>query len=101
MWIISRGCSEKILAESELTLTKALHIAQAAEIAREELYALRGSTTRRPRAKQVETVFSAQRDTAGGAYKAKQLDSGDCCTCSGRGHHLSTCKFKSQKSHFC
>ena len=47
VWIISQGCTEKkILAESELTLTKAVHIAQAAETARDEMHALRGKTTR-------------------------------------------------------
>ena len=84
----------KILAKSELTLTKAVHITQATETARDETYAVRGNTTRRPPAKQVETAFSIQRDTTGGAYKAKQLDSRECYRCGGRGHHPSTCKFK-------
>ena len=34
----------KILAESELTSTKAVHIAQAAETVRDETHALRGNT---------------------------------------------------------
>ena len=91
----------KILAKSELPLTKAVHIAQAAETARDETHALRGNAIRRPPAKQVETAFSVQRDTTDGAYKAMQLDSIECYRCGGRGHHPSTCKFKSQKCHFC
>ena len=62
----------KILAESDLTLTKAVHIAQAAETARDETHALRGNTTRRPPAKQVESAFSVHRDTAGGAYNIQR-----------------------------
>ena len=99
--IYQEAVQRKILAESELTLTKVVHIAQAAETERDETHALRGNTVRRPPAKQVETTFSVQRDTAGGAYKARQLDSRECYRCGGRGHHSSTSKFKSQKCHFC
>ena len=91
----------KILVELELTLTKAVHIAQAAKNASDESHALRGNTTRRPPVKQVETAFSVQYDTASGAYNARQLDSRECYRCGGRGHHPSTCKFKFQKCHFC
>ena len=102
MWMIyHEAVQRKILAESELTLTKAVHIAQAAETARDEAHALHRNTTRRPLAKQVETAFSVRHDTAGGTCKARQLDSRECYRCGGRGHHPSTCKFKSQKCHFC
>ena len=77
----------KILAESELNLTKAVHIAQAAETARDEMHALRGNITRQPSAKQVEMAFSVQRDTAGGACKPRQLDNRECYRCGKRGHH--------------
>ena len=100
MQIISRGCAEKDPCRIRADLTKAVHIAQAAETVRDETHALRGNTTRQPPAKQVKTAFSI-RDTAGGAYKARQLDSRECYRCGGRGHHPSTCKFKSQKCHFC
>ena len=79
--IYHEAVQRKILAESELTLTKAVHIAQAAETARDEAHALHRNTTRRPLAKQVETAFSVRHDTAGGTCKARQLDNRECYRC--------------------
>ena len=89
-----KAVQKKILAESELTLTKAVHIAQATETTRDKMHALRRNTTRQQPAMQIETALSVQRDTTGGTYTAKQLHSRERYRCGGRENHHSTCKIQ-------
>ena len=56
---------QKILAETDLTLEKAVRIAQAFESARQETIALRGDTRRHGSTTDHETAFSMQSSSSG------------------------------------
>ena len=78
---------QKILAETDLTLDKAVRIAQVFESARQETIALRGDTRRHGSPTDHETAFSMQ-SSSSGRSKATQSDVKVCYRCNGKGTFL-------------
>ena len=92
---------QKLLAESDLTLDKALQIAQAAEITRLETQTLRGETTHHTK-HSTETAFAVKKTTTAGRSQSGCSPPGKVCyRCNESGHEPSKCKFKNHTCHYC
>ena len=91
---------QKILAETDLTLEKAVRIAQAFESARQETIALRGDTRRHGSTTDHETAFSMQ-SSSSGRSKTTQSDVKVCYRCNGKGHVPDKCQMKSRECYLC
>ena len=96
------GLQQKILAERELTLEKALSLAQAHEAARQELKTMRGETGRQALHQSVETAFTVKssrrrRDFSKGTAAGERV----CYRCDGRGHDSDKCWYKTSTCQFC
>ena len=92
---------QKILAEAELSLDRAIQIAQACESARQETQTLRGQTPQS--ARHTETAFGVTQSTTGGSSQtAKASDKGKACSrCNGTNHSSDKCRYKSFICHYC
>ena len=89
--------------ETDLTLEKAVQLAQAHESARQETYALRGDTRRHAPATQPETAFVVKRQPHAGSGKAPTTPGAEkeCYRCGGKGHHPDKCWNKTRECHVC
>ena len=96
----AEALQQKILAETDLTLDKAVRIAQAFESARQETIALRGDTRRHGSTTDHETAFSMQ-SSSSGRSKTTQSDVKVCYRCNGKGHVPDKCQMKSRECYLC
>jgi hypothetical protein len=96
------GLQQKILAERELTLEKALSLAQAYEAARQEMKMLRGEGGRQTPHQSSETAFTVKASGSRRSF-SKGTAAGErvCYRCEGRGHDSDRCWYKSSMCQFC
>ena len=86
---------KRLLAESELNLTKAVSLAQSAELAEKGLQSL--SDTEHKEVHKFSQSTSANR---GSHTNKDKVAGGTCYRCGGK-HNQLTCRFKSEVCHFC
>ena len=84
--LIDKAIQRRLLAEADLTLTKALTLAQAMETAKKDLKEIH------PTGVISETTYHLS------LHKQSQAD---CHKCLGTGHFPGTCRFKSAKCNKC
>lgn len=99
------GCNDhrlqcKLLAEPDLTFTKAFNIAKAVEMAECESREMQN-----PAARSQQSVHAVTNKTNSQARQRKQLSQADsphpnCYHCSGR-HSPAECKYRDSECHFC
>ena len=86
---------DRLLAESKLTLTKALEIAQGMEAASKQAQQFKGESTEQP-GESINFQSKNQREK-----KSPRQDSIRCWRCNGVNHRAAECRFKNEKCRKC
>ena len=92
---------QKLLAEADLTLEKAIRIAQAAEMAWMETQTLREGGMTGPAPKQATSTAFRIKKTSGSKYSQPGGSNRVCYRCNESSHHAVKCRFKSHTCHYC
>ena len=105
--LFSEALQQKILAEADVTLARAVEVAQAFETATQETRLLRSGPAiqppRRPIMQQSETTHAVRKEATDVSFQRKwpAQDLKECYRCGGTGHHPANCRFKTQSCHHC